>query len=418
MATKSVKISTVPKPAQPAAKKSAQTLVGWLFPLYLIAIFLGYALLRLPAAMTAGQEMGPTRAFFSAVNAGTLTGFPQTTDIDKYRALGQATVFGLIVCGSLLSLIIGGLAVTRILQLGYSDLQVISAAFIAEAAAIGLGTFLLLFDRDRTVVQAIFLSASAFGNSGLVLGPTPSPGNWQTHLILLPLITLGGLGLCVLMELFSFFHGRIARLSDHARVTLLSTAWIYVAGTLLLITLGLWADPTIRGSALRDLVASSAAAAVSSRTAGMGLTAISQLSRPAVWVVMLFMCIGASSAGTAGGIKTTTLVQLYRGIRRALTGQTVSRAFGIAAVWVAGYFLLILLALLSLLQHLPQMAADRVLFTVISAASNVGLTDEPLNPDRPAAFILCAVMLSGRLLPMIVLWWMADTCIYTDLAAG
>jgi len=162
-----------PIAAKPYSPPEAPTLAGWLFPGYLAVMFIGYLLLRIPVATVAGQELSMVRSLFWAVNAATLTGFPQTTDIDKFPAFGQDVIFGLVVCGTLFTLIIGGTAVSRILRLGHSDAKIAWCAVVAETSAIFIGALFLLFDRDRTTFQAVFLAASAFGNSGLILGAPP-----------------------------------------------------------------------------------------------------------------------------------------------------------------------------------------------------------------------------------------------------
>jgi len=391
-------------------------MAGWLFPFYLALIFIGFILLRTPGATSAGQELGVVRAVFTSVNAATLTGFPQTIQVDSFRPLGQGAVFLLIVCGSVFSLVIGGTAMTRILRLGYSDRQILRAVLSAEAAAIGLGTFFLLFDKERTVWQAIFTSASAFGNAGLILGPPPGIAAWQTQLGVLPLIVCGGLGICVLMEVFDRLRGRTPAISAHARTVLGMTAWMYIGGTILLMILN-WTGEADAG-ALRSRLVSSSAAAVASRTGGMGLVEPERMTRAAVWGVMLLMAVGGASGGAAGGIKTSSLVEVFRGVRGALLGRAVRRSFGIAACWVGMYLLLVLVSLLLLLRVMPQIPADRVLFLAVSAASNVGLSHEPLSPDPLAAFVLSGTMIVGRFAPMMVIWWMADTTKDAELAVG
>jgi Trk-type K+ transport system membrane component len=398
------------------------TLSGWLFPGYVALIFLGFFALRLPGAMMAGEEMGPVRALFTAVNAGTLTGFPQITEIDKYQPLGQATIFTLVVAGTLITLIIGGCAVTRILRLGYTETQIALAALAAEVVAIAGGGFFLLFDQDRTVAQAAFLAASAFGNCGLIIGVAPGATSWQTLLILIPLMFAGGIGICVLMEIADLFRHKTFRLSYAARTALTWSAWIYAGATVLLVLFGLWAaaasDAPFAGSDMRDLIATSATSAIASRTAGLRLVDVQHLSRPALWLIMLLMAAGASSASAGGGIKTTTIAELFRGVRRSLRGEAAGRTMGIAACWVAIYTLLVTIALLVLLHALPEMPPEQVLFHAISAASNVGLAPEALDPGRLPAYVLCATMLIGRFGPLMVLWWMADTTKDAEMVVG
>jgi trk system potassium uptake protein len=385
------------------------TLAGWLFPAYLGLIFAGYVTLRLPTAMIAGQTMGNVRALFTAVNAATLTGFPQTIDIDTYRPLGQTVLLILMAGASLISLIVGGAAMSRILRLGRSDRQIAAAALIAEFAAIILGTFFMLFDKERTFGQAVFMAVSAFGNCGLVCGPAPNPTAWQTHVFLLPLITAGGFGVCVLLELWEFLRGRISQLSAHSIAVLGMTAWLFIGGTIVVLALNYDPDQPWPQS-----IATSAAAAVGCRTAGMGLVDLDHFTRQAIWAVMILMAVGAASGGTGAGIKTNTIAEIFRGVRSALNGRPVARPFGIACTWVGMYALLVLIALVLLLKLLPETPADHVLFLAISAASNVGLTFDRITYDPATAYVLCATMITGRMAPMIVLWWMADTTTDAD----
>jgi Trk-type K+ transport system membrane component len=85
---------------------------------------------------------------------------------------------------------------------------------------------------------------------------------------------------------------------------------------------------------------------------------------------------------------------------------------------VAIYALLVTVALLVMLHTLPEMPPDQVLFHAISAASNVGLAPEGLDPDRLTAYVLCATMLIGRFGPLMILWWMADTTKDADTVVG
>jgi trk system potassium uptake protein len=404
-----------PAPARAHSPPQAPTLAAWLFPAYLGVIFIGYASLRSSFATAAGEELGMTRALFWSVNAATLTGFPMSTDVDQLRPFGQAVMFALMMCGSLFSLIIGGTAVSRILRLGYSDLKIALAAVTALLAAIILGGLVLLLDQNRTVFQAVFLAASAFGNSGLIIGPSPLATSWQTQIVLLPLMTLGGMGICVLLELCDLFRAIRSETTTHTKTVLGTTAAVYVFGTIALVALGWW---SLHEHDLRELTAQSAAAAIASRTGGMNLISFSQLARPAIWLVMLMMMTGAASGGTAGGIKLTTLAEIVRGVRRALAGQSLGRPFGIAAAWVGAYLLLVLAAVILLSHQLLETPADQILFDAISAASNVGAAPAPLDPDPATAFVLSATMLIGRFAPLMFIWWMADTTRDADLAVG
>ena len=65
-----------------------------------------------------------------------------------------------------------------------------------------------------------------------------------------------------------------------------------------------------------------------------------------------------------------------------------------------------------------DLPADHVLFLAISALSNVGLSHNLVQLSPAGPFILSAAMLAGRMTPLLILWWMADTTPEADVAVG
>jgi trk system potassium uptake protein TrkH len=312
--------------------------------------------------------------------------------------------------------------------LTYTDGQVISAATTATTLSTLAGAA-ALFGGRRGLFDALLQSASAFGNGGLYSGPLGGARAWQTHLVLLPLALFGGLGLTVLMELYD----RIVRrrpLSQHARTVLALSALVYIAGFVLLVASreSFWSNLFAgfgqhgwyrrQSVAIRGAIASSSALSINSRTAGFPFEFAGALPRATQWVVMALMVIGANPAGTAGGIKATTFLQLVRGIRDCLAGRRVSRVFGIAAVWLAGYFGIVVLSFLCLLWQAPEIPPDRLLFMSISATSNVGLSHDSISMVLSGLFTLSLAMLLGRIAPLLVLWWTAETTADVEIAVG
>ena len=176
------------------------------------------------------------RALFTAINAATLTGFQHAFPVESLTSLGQWGVLAMVIGGSLFSMIVSSLAVVRILRLRYSDWQMIAAAAIVEVIAIALGTSILA--QHNTVLASMLTAASAFGNCGVYAGTLPACDHWTTHVAILPLSVLGGLGLPVLMECIDAVVSRKPT-SLHTRTVLVMTAWIYVIGLALLLTLDL-----------------------------------------------------------------------------------------------------------------------------------------------------------------------------------
>jgi trk system potassium uptake protein TrkH len=133
---------------------------------------------------------------------------------------------------------------------------------------------------------------------------------------------------------------------------------------------------------------------------------------------MLLMAIGAGPAGTGGGLKTTTAYELVRGAYRALRARPVSRVFGFAMMWLGIYALLVLSTTIVLVSTEPQLAADQILFTAISAVSNVGLSYAPISITGDGLYALSISMMLGRIVPLVILWWAALTAHDADVAVG
>lgn len=390
--------------------RGGDLLVASLLLTYLGAIVAGYFVFASPATMVGGNELSTDRAVFAATNAATLTGFQQSVTTNQYQPMGQWAAFGLTLLGSFLSLSAGGLAAARILRLPVTNCRVVLSVVIVQASAVAIGC-LLLVRPGKNIFDAAFQGASAFGNSGLYVGTLPGVQDWRTHLVLLPLSILGSLGIPVLLELF-FLRRRPA--TPHTRGVLLMVPLVYLIGLALLLVTQWTEGP---GFAPAGLVSASASS-INSRTLGFPFDFAHALPRATQWVLILLMIIGGAPAGTAGGLKVTTVFVLFRGGRNALRGNLVSRTFGIALVWFGIYFLIVAATLLLLLALDPRTPADRLLFLAVSAASNVGLSHDPLSIVGAPLFVLSGTMLLGRFVPLLILWWMAKTTRDADVAVG
>ena len=404
-------------PPLAAGHDFGKELVNWLFPAYVTLIVASIFLFQMRSMMAKGNAMNFDRSVLTVVNTATLTGFQQKLGPNFFKLPAQIMILLLTVVGSLFSLIVGGLAVRRILRLRFTDLQIIVAACLCEIIALligaagGAGIHLSL-------LGGLSQGAAAFGNSGMALGRPFDISAWQTHLFVLPMIFLGGLGITVLMELYDLvIHGH--PLSNHTRTVLTWGIGIYLISVLAL-TLIQWiaADWLLTPERLTGSWVSSSVMALNSRTAGIPYQYVSAFPRAMQWFVMALMMIGAAPGGTGGGLKITTLAVLILGMRRLLRGESPGRSLGIAMSWLGIYLSILLLGLLMLLFVEPQLAGDQVLFMAISALSNVGLSYNQL-PDMPrGSFVLAALMLAGRMTPLLILWWMADSTTDAEIAVG
>lgn len=418
-------VETVFDPLMPELDRPPlRATLEWLLLGYFAVLVFGFVMLRF--SMSSGNEFNVDRAIFTATDAGTLTGFQLNVGISQFKPgnlLGPAALLLLTLGGSFFTLAIGSILAVRILRLRYTDAQVMNWALGAIAIAT-LGGTVLLLGNGRSPYDSFLLAAAAFGNSGVHTGPAPGVADASTHLVLLPLSFAGGLGLPVLMEVCDrLFGGR--PLSAYSRRVLFLAAGFYVGGALLLLLVreSVWQTliGTITGAtapgalSLRQALVSSAAESVNARTLGQPLEYAGWLPRTAQWVLLALMAVGAAPASTGGGIKTTTVYQLVRGVRDVLAGRAVPRAFGIAAVWVGMYGLIVAAGLIALLIQVPQMPADQLLFLSVSATSNVGLSHDALSLVTWPLGTLSVLMILGRAVPFVILWWMAETTDGADM---
>ncbi|MEA2708714.1 MAG: trk/ktr system potassium uptake protein [Phycisphaerales bacterium] len=375
---------------------------------YLILIAIGVIVFLLPGATIKGNAFSVERSVFTVVNAITLTGFQQSVPLDDYGPTGVACVLTLMIIGSLLAMIVGGIGVTRLLRLPYTDRQIIIATLYAYVVAVSLGAAIVA-QPGRGLIASATQAASAFGNSGLYLGRLPGVAEWRTHAALMPLAFLGGLSIPVLLEIADLvFHRR--PLSLHSRVVLTISAALYLVGLFFL-------SPWNRTSIAASLAAGSSLS-IDSRSAGLPLMPIGALPRAGQWMLIVLMLIGGAPGSAAGGIKVTSLFHLVRGTQRSLRREGGLRITGVAAVMITGYFLLVLATTLSLLAALPELPADRVLFLATSAVGSVGLAHDHVAIEGPGNYVLALAMLLGRLFPLVVLWWAVRTTDDADVAVG
>jgi trk system potassium uptake protein TrkH len=393
-------------------------LAGQLLFVWLALIVVGSASLRRHGVMVDGEELAPTRCVFLMMNAATLTGFQQAIGINEFNpesSQGQVAVLAVMLFGSFFALVVGGLAAVRMLRLNYSAWQVIGSALLFQFLATMAGAAAII-GHGRTLFDSIFQAAAAFGNCGLAIGPVSSVHDRATF-VLLVLAILGGLGLPVLMELYDALWG-LRSASNQTRCAVRFAAGAYLLGFFALLLFQWPHDDASNWAGWRQVIATSTVEAINTRTAGLHFEMIGALPHAAQWVLILLMTLGASSAGTGGGLKSTSIVQLWRGAINALRGQPVGREFGVACVWITLYFTLAAVGLLTLLTLNSEIAPDQMLFIVVSAVSNVGLSHNPIAIVGAGLNTLSLLMLLGRLAPLCILWWMAETTTGAELAVG
>src|SRR5258705_954027 len=135
------------------------------------------------------------------------------------------------------------------------------------------------------------------------------------------------------------------------------------------------------------VLASSSAAAIDSRTAGLAIEGSqpSDLPRSGQWLLLPAMMIGAWAAGTAGGIKINTFMGLGRGIGQGLRGGSIGRPVALAAVWVGVYLGLVFLFFLMMLWAEAEMAGGQLPFFKLHVLRHSGAFGQPRAKIRARA---------------------------------
>lgn len=407
------------RPEAPPGWRIARSLAMCMLAAWLGVTALTSLVLHSGGVVAQGNETTWDRAIFTAINTSTLTGFQQTMGVREMRAAGTGgplLLLALTLAGSFMTLTLGGLAACRALRMPHTVPQILWAA-ATSILLTTLGGAAALIGAAGSVFEALFQATCAFGNSGLWLGDFPTTVGGATYLVLLPLVILGGLGLPVIIEVSDRLFGG-PPLSRHSRVVLTLTGTFYIGALLALVLAQVSAAWGGGWPAWHSTLASCSVAAINTRSAGLPFQSPAAFTPAGQWILMLLMLVGASPAGTASGVKTTTLWQLCRGIRGMLRGSPVPRIVGIAAVWLFGFALMLIVGILLLASLEPQLSPDRLLFLACSAVGNVGLSHDPVSTTGPGLLVLSALMLAGRLAPLAVLWWIAETTGGVDVVVG
>src|SRR5690606_31121209 len=199
------------------------------------------------------------------------------------------------------------------------------------------------------------------------------------------------------------------RLSLHSRLVLVTTAVLLAVGTGL-VAVGEWSNPATLGSLPLDRKLWAALFhAITPRTAGFNMLPMAELTNLTVLTTILLMFIGGSPAGTAGGIKTTTVALLVATVRATVRGDDelvlmerrvpalmAAKALALA-VLAAGLVLAVTMGMLLWDGH----ALEATVFEVVSAFGTVGLSLGITPELTPVGKVLILLtMYAGRVGPL------------------
>lgn len=409
---------------------------------FLVVILVGSILLSLPISTQTGESVPYIDALFTATTATCVTGLVTVPTYSTWSAFGQVVILILIQIGGLgVITVLSGITIALHRKMKLGDSRLISDAFnLNSLEGLGafikkviLGTFIVegvgallympVFVRDfgaRGVWIAIFNSISAFCNAGIdIIGDSsliPYVTDPLINGVTCALVVVSGLGYIVWWDVIRVLKNVRVQglkcfrfLSLHSKIVLSSTLVLIFGGAALIFAFEYSNADTIANMSLFEKIQASIFQSVTTRTAGFAALDQSALTEGASIVSLFLMFIGGSPVGTAGGIKTVTLVVLALTAYAAIVGRndvsifnrSISKQAVRKAVAVAMMSFSIMMISTLLLAFVTDATALEILYETVSATATVGLSKNltPLLNIWGKIIIICT-MYFGRIGPI------------------
>ena len=413
---------------------------------FALAIVIGALMLMIPAATAAGEETDFVTALFTATTSICVTGLVVVDTFSHWSFFGQLIILILIQIGGfgVITLYSAFMMLmkkefslrTRLLIQDYYNLdsihglikfliRVIKDTLIVEGvgAALYALVFVPRFGLLKGIWISVFNAVSAFCNAGMdVLGPNSLidyKTNIPINLITMSLIILGGIGYVVWFDFIENLRRSIKRrysirtfwkrMGEHSRLVINLTLFLLISGMLLVLYFE-WDNPaTIGNLSLGNKLLVSLFQSVTFRTAGFATVPQEALTPSTCLAGCLYMFVGGSPVGTAGGIKTVTifvvLLNVFTFIRNRTEPVVFSRAvsdklINKASAIVMANLMLTLVLLVALIQvtGVPALSAAYEMF---SATGTVGLSRALTSRlNIPGQAIVMIGMYAGRIGPI------------------
>ena len=424
------------------AAKFAPTTTQIIMLSFLGAILLGSALLVLPFSSKSGESVDYIDALFTAVSATCVTGLVTLPTVSTWSVFGQIVILILIQIGGLgVITITAGLVVAIHRKMGLKDSQLLSDALnvntlsgLAEfVKKMLLGTFIIegvgalmymiVFVPDfgaKGVWISIFNSVSAFCNAGIDIVAENSLCNYATNplvnVVTCLLIILGGLGYVVWWDIIRVLKDVkrtkfrcVFKLTLHSKIVLVSTFALILIGGVSILAFEYNNPLTLKNYNFFDKMQIAFFQSITTRTAGFATLPQENLTNASAIICIILMFIGGSPVGTAGGIKTVTIVVLFattiatvRGknevtlFQRNLSKQVTRKAVAVAF----SSFIIVALSTILLSLSTDAPALD-VVFETVSATATVGLSRNLTSSLNVwGKLIISATMYFGRIGPI------------------
>ncbi|MCD8027868.1 MAG: potassium uptake protein [Erysipelotrichaceae bacterium] len=409
---------------------------------FLIVIFIGSILLTLPIS-NKNNNVPYIDHLFVAVSATCVTALVPFCIVDQYSMIGQIIVLILIQIGGLGFLTLMNLTLVLLKRkltyeskmlmqealnqnsvsniAGYMKQVIQYTLFFEITGAILLSIqFISEFGIVKSIYYGIFHSVSAFCNAGFDLLGSTSLINYQSNIlvniVIMGLIIAGGLGFVVWVDLTNCFKKHKKKiyqyLSLDSKIVLMMTGGLLMIGTIGFFALEYNNPDTIGNISIGYKLLTSLFQSTTLRTAGFCTVDMYSLRNPTKLLCSMLMFIGGSPAGTAGGMKTTTLMIMILYIRTLLLGhnhltimdRTISDQLAKKSLTIALISFFISLIGLFLLSISESCDFINIMFEVYSAFGTVGLSANVTSSlTYFGKIVVMLLMYTGRIGPLTML---------------
>ena len=381
---------------------------------FLAVILLGTCLLSLPITHKTGHNVSFIDALFTATTSTCVTGLVTVNIAETFNTFGHIIILIMIQIGGwgVLTFLFN-IALVFQRKLGLSNsillqdaLNLNSAESISEfirrmikwtliVEAVGAILYAIVFIPEygwHGIWYSIFHSVSAFCNAGIdILGPN-SFMNYATNPIInfttCGLVVLSGIGYIVWFDIAKNLRQiktkrfRLRNLSLHSKLALYTTLALLLGGTALFMLYEYNNPSTLAQLNLFDKLQISLFQSMTCRTAGFVTIPQENLRNSSALVSIVLMFIGGSPVGTAGGVKTVTILVIFSSAfatlrnqkhtelcNRRISSGVIRKA--ISVVCISGSVVLISTLLLSACCDAPFLD---IVYETVSACATVGIT--------------------------------------------
>ena len=404
---------------------------------FLVAIFIGVILLKMPFSLRENQNITVLDSLFTIVSAICVTGLSVVDISQVFTSTGQLIILFFIQLGGLgvmtVSIIVfllvgkkmsfetrellkeernsnsnGGITnFIKNLLLTVSLIEILGASILAYG-------FSKYYPLKKSIFYGLFHSVSAFCNAGFSLFTNSLEDFRYDNLISLTvsfLIILGGIGFVTVNSLFIIKKKKLKNLSLTSKFALLITFFLLTFGTMLFLVFEYNNSSTLKGMNFMDKILNSFFQSVTLRTAGFNTVPLENIKPATVFISYIFMFIGASPGSTGGGIKTTTFglfifyafgvfkrKEYVEVFKRRIDWELINKALAIVVISI-----LYIAVIITILLSIENFSTDRVIYEVISAFSTTGLSmGITASLGIISKFLIIITMFIGRLGPMTV----------------